>query len=296
MSGVEPPGWAGGPFWTRVAGTDEVVGSEQAALTVGPDEPPLRVNYHALHLGQQCQLHEAGASASEVIGTEFGLKSSAVWTPQQEWMDAVFRAFFPPLCPFPGWWSVLSARRPAQFRQEQDSGVRIDQFPARAYPLRRAAVLERKGPLNFGDLRIPVAGLRLGVHPDAEPKKTRLVMTVVPRLVEAPRLGLRAHYDEAWLCLADPVADAGRLAAGQVPAIPPSAYSGSAVRVRETRLLNLVRVGGDRWSTTLAIELEPASAEVLSIRRIRMPVAAALMGSSPVERVGLEAAAKELRA
>lgn len=295
LSDPEQPDWVRGVFWTRVAATEEVAQSEQAALAVGADDPPLNVNYHALRLGPQSLLHAEGASAFEQIGTEFGLGSSADWTAQEEWVDAVFRAFFPPLCPFPGWWSLLSIRRPAQFRKEQDPSVRIDQFPARTYPLRRAAELERGGALTLGDLQIPMAGVRMGVHPDVDRKDVRLVMTVVPRLVQAPRLALRAHYDEAWLCLADPVADAGRLARGQVPAVPRSAYSAPAVRVRQTRLLNLVRVGGDLWSTTLAIELEPRSAEVLSIRRVRMPVAAALMCSSPVERVGMDGAGRKLR-
>jgi hypothetical protein len=185
---------------------------------------------------------------------------------------------------------VLTARRPAQFRTDQDPAIRVTQDPATHYHLPHEDTLERH--MELADL----GGVPFARPEGATVSGTRMAVVHVPRLVtwSDPRFGLRRRYVERWACRARPVEDDELLTGGRVPAVPPAAYAlpdGRPARVRDTVLLNLVKLdeppGGGLWYDVLAVELHPQAGGVLTVRHSRMPLGAGILCSSPIEHAGM---------
>src|SRR5205814_1389673 len=121
-----------------------------------------------------------------------------------------------------------------------------------------------------------------------ERPKNHIAMTYVPRRVVSSLYGLHHSYTEVRCCLARRGEDEERLKRGEVPALPESYYQSQAVRIHRTPIINLLSLSPDFfWASILGIEVHPESGEILSLRWSRMPLAALLLGGSPVEQIGV---------
>lgn len=278
--------WEHGELFTAAAARGQLITVQQPALQTRLDDPRFRLNLHDLRLGPQRLLRNHGLYLFDQIRRELDFGEWDYWDCQREWLCDVFRTVFPADEEAIGTFSFLSARRPAMFREQQDATIRVVQAPARSHFLRRAADLARR-PLRIGDLQLPTKGLRMASDGERARRTNRVAMTVVPRQVISTKHGFSHHYEEFWYCLADREQQ-DLLTAGRIPAVAGSAYRPLAVRVRTSPMLNLVRITRNLKYNILMIEIQPETGEILTLRWARLPLAAALLNSSPVEHQSVQ--------
>lgn len=282
------PVWNHGEWFASAAASAKLVTIQRSALQTSLEDPRVQLNLHELRLGQQQLLRDHGSYLFDQIRQELGFGEWDHWDCHREWLAEVFRTVFPAGEEAIGTFSFLSARRPATFREQQDQTVKVAQGVARPKFMRRAVDLARR-PLMVGDLRLPTKGLRFACDTDQARRTSRVAMTVVPRHVVSTKYGFSHHYEEFWYCLAD-AEQRDLLTAGRVPAVAGTAYRPLAVRIRTSPILNLVRITRTLKYNWLGIEIQPETGEILTLRWGRLPLAAALLNSSPVEHESVQRA------
>jgi hypothetical protein len=286
------PIWESPKLWTAAASSTTLQQIANSALTVTDDDPKVPVNYHELRIGPQRLLHRHGQYAFDQIRDLFAFGSWDAWDGHRHWIIDLFRSFYGEHEDAIGTFSILAARRPAFLRAQQDQTIVISQSPARIHFANRPKH-RRNQTIMIGDIRVSTNGLRLAGSGDPSLGSGQLAMTVVPRQVTSTRFQLSASFEEFWWCLADPSDHCELLRQGRLPAWSERIYTGRTGRVRTSPFLNLVRIGRDLTYTLLAVELDPASAEVMSLRWVRSPLAVAMLQASPVEHHALSVALRK---
>jgi hypothetical protein len=279
----ELPIWNQRELWEKAAAAGKLFRPvEDQALELDTCDPRPKVNEFVLEMGPQKCLHSRGKYVVDTIRAICGFDAASDWRAQKQWICNVFRDFYEPDDECLGWYSVLTARRPAQFRKEQDRTIRIRQLPARLEYLH-----PESDPANL--LGIPSDGLYFARPVDTVRSKCRVAMIEVPRYITCDRFGIDDEgYRQFWFCLGRPGEDDDALKAGRLPAVPASDYHRSVVRVRQTVLLNLVKVTRTLGFKDRTIEFDPESGAVLSIRRVGMPLTQAILSGAPIEHRGVK--------
>jgi hypothetical protein len=290
------PVWEQRDLWRRAAARYPPVRVENEAVRLGPLDDPIgrNYNYHALALGGREGLQQAHAWFFGAVKRTCDFDWTGAWAFQEHWLEELFQRVFADAVV--GWVSLLGARRPAQFREQQDPTIRVDQHDdkIRIASARPARYLDRFHLLEVGRLVMPTRGLVFAAQDPRVRTDGQVFATYVPRHVRSSRFAISNRYEEVWLCLARPE-DRFRLRRGQIPAVQAARYEGRAIRVRTAPILNLVTVSPDRMSyTVVAVEINPDCGDVLSIRWNDMALAAGILCSSPVEHVGLCEAFRKL--
>lgn len=294
------PVWEQPKLWEQAASVESLLVEENNALQLKPSDPIVKTNCHALHLGPQRLLHAKAADFFHEIRTLCEFDEWCYWDNQQDWLDLKFRTFFPEKSEEVGWVSVLMARRPAQFREQQDPTIKVTQEKrARPWPVRAAKYLEC-APLELSLdstlFSIPTKGLLFACESDRVLRKGQVFATRVLRKIHSTRFGIVKNYEEVWVCVAQAGEDEDRLERGHIPAVPESLYRDRAIQVRTTPILNQVKIDIRAMSYTVdAIEIDPRSGRILSMRRNQTPLKAALLLSSPVEHIAVCEALRRLR-
>lgn len=290
------PVWEQADLWERVADQGKLRFAENEAVRTTPLDPPLasNYNYHLLALGGRSELQQSASRFFAAVKKVCGFGWDSTWAEQDDWLVELFQRVFSDAQV--GWVSLLGARRPAQFRTEQDSTIRVEQqdHQIRVISARPAKYLDGLPLLEVGRLVIPTRGLRMACQEPHIRTKGDVFATFVPRRVCSSRFRISERYEEVWLSLAcwD---DERRLRRGQIPAVPVARYNERAIRVRNVPLLNLVAVNPARMSyTVVVVEINPDGGDILSIRWNDLPLSAGLLCSSPVEHVGLCQAFRKL--
>ncbi len=297
MTPGEPRVWQERNLWLQASTSERLLTAESNALTLGAEDPVVGVNYHDLRLGQQKLLHGEGDFTFAKVQSIFGFSRLDFWDHQRAFLLNAFRKFYPEDEEAVGWPSLTAARRPATRRSLDDPDVLVEEFEANSYELCKEPELEliRQLPLAIG-LYLPTKGLRFACKEDSESarRQSSVFQTVVRRRVQSPSFGVDHWYHESWLCLGRKGEDENRLRLGQIPAMPEPYYEKQAVRVRTTPILTLCKVSRSMEYSMVAIEINPASGETLSIRSCSMPLAAALLSGSKVEQEGIRKAFRKI--
>ena len=277
------------PEWLENAATrDKLISSQNTALKTEFGDPRVRVNFHDFRLGPQKLLRNHGRHVFEQVRSEFDLGTYDYWDCHRKWLTAMFRAVFPKDEEWIGTFAVLSARRPAMFREQQVADVRVTQDVAIPHFMGKFA--DQKEPfIKLGDIRVPTKGLRLAYDSITGRRTAELATIRVPRRVQASSFGIDERYDEFWMCLANR-GEENYLREGKIPAVATNAYQPGHVRVRTCPLLTLVRLTRSMSYCFLVVEVHPESGEILSIRWCRMPFSVAMLNASPVEHDAVRAA------
>ena len=283
------PIWKAPELWASAASSNTLRKKENLALSVVDGDPRISVNFHDLRLGPQRLLHGHGEYAFDQIRDLFDFGSWDAWDHQRQWVINLFRAFYGEHEDAIGTFSILAVRRPAAFRVQQDPTIVIAQSTGRIHFTRQPR-LRRNHSIRIGDIRVSTEGLRFAGADNPTLRSGHMAMTVVPRQVRSSQFNFMARFEEFWWCLADPVDHRELLQQGRLPAWGERIYEGQAGRIRTSPLLNLVRISRDLTYTLLTIELDPASAEVMSIRWVRSPLAVAMLQASPVEHHAVKSA------
>lgn len=283
------PIWEDALAWTKASAAGCLVQTENPAvqLAAGESRPPF--NFHLLRFGPQRTLHTHGESVFDQIRSECDFSEWDCWDDQKRWLMELFRTFYPEDEDAIGTFSVLAARRPSAFREWQDPTITITQGVARPHYLMPVSKLGKR-PLMLGDRALSTQGLRLAGASESSFRKASVAMTVVPRRVRSTRFGIDARYDEYWVCLAERTDHHQLLRDGRLPVAGENHYKWAEGRLRFTPLLNLVSISRTLMYTILTAELHPVSAEVLSLRWARYPLAVAMLQASPVEHFAVQQA------
>jgi hypothetical protein len=277
-----PALWMMPRLWEEQAARGQLTTIEREAVALEPQER-LRNNFYRLMLAPQALLHQRGRYVFELIRREFQFGEFDFWDCQRGWLRQLFRKVFPARGECLGTVSILAARRPAAFREQQDASIQISQAAGRT-SFSGAGIMPQR--FAIGDLRFSASGLRWAL-PSAEPSgKIGLAATVIPRQLRSTRFNLERTYEEFWYCLAQPEYQA-ILDQGRLPGVDPADYTYPAIRLRPTILLNLVRFTRSMWQTVVVVEIHPWSGEVLSLRWSRNLISAATLSMSPVEHMAL---------
>jgi hypothetical protein len=284
--------WDHPDWWAYASTSSSLISVTDSAVEITQDDPHLQVNVHDFRLGPQRFLHDHGQYAFDQIRDLFDFGSWDAWDYQRTWLINLFKEFYGESESAIGTFSILAARRPAFLRSQQDSSIIVSQKPSKIHFPKLAKSLGR-GRLRVGDTLVCMEKLRMAGLDRPRLRDRRLAMSTVPRRVESTRLKLSLGYQEFWWCLADPEDHMQLLHQGRLPAWSERVYLGKAGRIRTSPMLNLVRIGRDLSYTILAVELDPASAEVICLRWARYPMSVALLQGSPVEHRAVRSALRK---
>ncbi len=145
-----------------------------------------------------------------------------------------------------------------------------------------------------GSFRLPVCDLSFARGSEGADSTHDFARLRITRKVTARQFDVMApFYEEMWLCRARKEYDDERLLRGEIPAIDRACYQ-DAVRLRMTPILNLISVDARLNCRLLAIELDPASGGILSIRFSSMPLRVVLVNAAPVEHIAICQALRKL--
>jgi len=276
--------WEHAELLERVAAKEKLFSIEHEAVHLRETDPKPNSNFHELCFGSFALLRERADYAYHKICRECDLGGYDFWSQQREWVRAMFRAFFGRNDGL-GWFSILTARRPATLRVIDDPTLVHAQGTAQFQARRRYENLEKR-PLEIGGIQVPMRGLRWASHPDAPRRRARLTQVTVPRHVSSNRFSVEnGYYEEQWYTLAQPGDDDVWLRKGRIPALGPRPYLKELVAVRTTIMLAFIEVSlsSSPWQSVFVVEIHPESGEVLSLRWDRSPLAIALLNDAPVD-------------
>ena len=288
------PIWEDHGSFMRASVANRVVTTEHEAVNLTAEEYRPPSNFHHMRFGPQTHLHGLGLSVFDQVRRDCDFGSWDCWDDQRTWLMNLFRMFFPEDEESIGACSVLSARRPAWCRTSQDPTITITQGLARPHFVRSVSKLD-KHPLALGDRLIPTEGLRLAGMSEHAFRKAKVAMTVVPRRARSTRFGIDSRYDEYWVCLANPADHQELLRSGCLPIAGERYYQWGEGRLRYSPLVNLVSISRHLIYSVLAVELHPVSAEVLSLRWTRYPLAVAMLQASPIQHYAIQQALTQFR-
>jgi hypothetical protein len=280
-------------------------------------------NHHILWMGSQNRLRDFAAEA--FASAKSALRLGADWNgTQRTGFINLFRSFFPRDEQSLGVFSIVSARRPARFRNLDDNGIVVESVgtPEVRWPSRERldchdATIRLGRGIN-GLFKLPVSELRFGRGSDGGDAEHRFATLKETRAVWAQRFRVPPYYDEMWVCRARQGYDDKVLLRREIPAVD-SAQCGTE-RLRLTPILNLARIEdvsmrqiGGRLTrkssvlrdlkrpvdyrlkcTLLAVEINPFSGEIFSVRFSFMPLAVVLVNAAPVEHVAICQALRKL--
>lgn len=287
-----PPIWRQDDMLRRTAAAERLFPAfETHALTLGAADQRPASNCYLLQMGSLRSLRKHGVRVTERIQSVCGFCATQTdWPGVRRWLPQLVAEFFSSSPHGFGWYALLTARRPAQFRTDDDPPLCISQKPAIITHLAREDTIE--GHLPVGKLD----GVQFTRPDGVQRRQTPTTLLDVHRRIvwTNPCFPIDWEYVERWACIARLGEDDDRLGAGRLPAIPDSHYTtpdGRPVRVRDTVILNLVRcyeLPAAIWKhQVLVVELHPREGSVLSVRRSNMPLGPGILCSPPIERAGI---------
>lgn len=260
------------------------------AVEPRPGESPPSLNKFRLVLSTADELHRRADRILRRARKVFDFDFLSGWGDQQGFFYALVKTFCPDDCPFPAWMSLMTCRRLFMHSQTDPSVTVRQSAPEDLYedPDVPGDAVGR-GTLEVAPgVRVPGSGLAMDYKPDAPAGDALLTRCVYRREIAAPDASGPNLYRETRVFLGRKGEDDKTLAAGLLPAsdAPPA---GSPPPVRKVFALSLGIVTPHGLWVSVAVELQPGSARVVSFRSMRPPLEAVLRGSPHVHKLLQEA-------